>query len=182
MNRRLKDNSRLRATRLLVPLALVGSTLVACPAGLGLDGPSKSPNFGALPLCFEADAGTTGGAFSFVARGRACNFFLGPTEVVLVLTRQNAAPRGAADEPGSAGTLAGALPGEHRAGQGAGVPGLLRHERFPAASAASRETRELRFEFLGANVAARVLRADCVGTACELDWDVDSAMVEWCLL
>ena len=126
MTRLAKDPSRVRAQTLRVALALMALTLGARAAGPGLTETSKPAGLGTLPLCFEADGGQTGGSFPFLARGRACNFFVGPTEAVLVLTRQESSPSRAHREPGAVSS----------------------HPELAS--------RELRFEFVGANCTAAV--------------------------
>ena len=126
MIRPVKDHSLVLAKKLRVALALTSLTLVAGAAGPGPDEPSKPSALGTLPLYFEADGGQTSGDFQFLARGRACNFFVGPTESVLVLTQLDPAPHRA--RPGRAAASGGQL----------------------------RATRELRFEFVGANSTASV--------------------------
>jgi len=130
MNCSLKDLTLGIAKKLRVALALTSLTLGTATAGLVTEAPLKSSGFGTLPLYFQAGVGATSADFPYLARGRACNFFVGATEAVLVLNQM--------DTP---------LPrGPHELADPVGTPEL--------------KTRELRFEFVGADPAACVNGAD----------------------
>ena len=130
MTRPAKDPGLASAQPLRVVLALLSLALGGAATGFGNTETSQPAGLGSVPMYFEADGGSTGGDFPFLARGRACNFFVGSTEAVLMLTRQEStAHHGRLDRTARAGT--------------------------PATT-----TRELHFQFVGANSVARVSGTD----------------------
>lgn len=94
--------NRPRVFSCLAPLArlcgvsgLVVALLLVAWAAAGESTTAKtSPQamLGQLPFYFESNRGQFGEAFPFVARGQACQFFVGPAEAVLVLARSQSAP------------------------------------------------------------------------------------------
>ena len=92
--------------------------------------PPKLSPLGNLPLYFEANRGPTAAAFPFLARGRGCNFFVSPNHALLTLTRFDAPAATTRDE--RANTPGGRLA----------------------------VTRQLQFDFVGANRDARLTGGD----------------------
>lgn len=91
-------------------------------------------------MFFESEGNKNGGEFPFLARGRTCNFFVGPTEAVLMLNHRRSHHSDVEERP----------------------PGLRQNGRAftRAATEVGEAPRELRFEFVGANPAARVTGLD----------------------
>jgi hypothetical protein len=63
--------------------------MLAAAAQTGAPQPALAPLAG-LPLYFEANRGQVDGSAQFVARGRACNLFITPAEVIVALAKVNA--------------------------------------------------------------------------------------------
>ena len=85
---------------------------------------------GQIAFHFESSPGAQPGEFPFFARGQACDFFVAPTAAVLRLTQYDGQSRRARPEPSQ------------------------------MAQGAWRTSRELHFQFVGANPAARVSGTD----------------------
>jgi hypothetical protein len=113
--------SRFRAARrgcgLALGVAALAATAFAAPPGA--PGPTRPAALAGLPFYFEASRNPAGDIESFVARGRGCNFFVAPTEAVLMLAKY--------DSP----------------------PAVSRADRGAAGRGNAARTRALRFEFLG---------------------------------
>lgn len=124
MTRSVMNHLPRRARRLLGVVVLGIGATAAWALGPENPGTAQLARPGQLPFYFEASPSSQ--AFPFTARGQACEFFVGPTEAVLQLTRADAqTPRG-------------------------------RHERGQQPTRELRAGRELRFEFVGANASASV--------------------------
>jgi hypothetical protein len=127
MTSSVKYNSFAPAITKLAAVAFVALALGARAIEPGLQTAPTPSPLGNLPLYFEANRGQTDAAFPFLARGRGCNFFVSPNQALLTLTRFDAPAAATRDE--RANTPGGRLS----------------------------VTRQLRFDFVGANRDARLV-------------------------
>ncbi len=130
MNRPVKAIRSGALRGLGISTTLAWLATAACATQPGGVIPTGRLPLGTLPLCFEANRAQRDGDFAFLARGRACTFSIAPGEAVLSLTKTDAS-----------------AVGEH--------PG---RGRVPSTQTST--TRELRFQFAGANSSATVSGVD----------------------